>query len=82
MEFHTIKSVKTLSNMILEVEFNNGINKIYDIKKILNKYEVLKKLENEKIFNSVKVDKGGYGIIWDENIDLSSEEIWNNGEEI
>ena len=82
MEFHTIKSVKTLSNMILEVEFNNGIHKIYDIKKILNKYEVLKKLENEKIFNSVKVDNGGYGIVWDENIDLSSEEIWNNGEEI
>ncbi len=81
MEFHTIKSVKPLSNMILEVNFNNGKNKRYDIKKILNKYEVFKELENENLFNSVKVDAGGYGISWNEKLDLSSEEIWNNGEE-
>lgn len=79
MEFHTIKTVKPLKDMILEVEFNNGINKKYDIKKLLTKYEIFKKLENEILFNCVKVDQGGYGIVWDDEIDLSSEEIWNNG---
>ena len=38
-----------------------------------------KKLENEELFNKVKVDVGGYGIAWDEDIDLSSKEIWKNG---
>jgi len=27
MEFHTIKSVKVLKDMVLEVVFNNGTNK-------------------------------------------------------
>lgn len=79
MEFHTIKSVKALKNMVLEVVFNNGTNKKYDVKKLIKKYEVFKELENEELFNMVRVDLGGYGIIWNEEIDLSSEEIWNNG---
>lgn len=79
MEFHTIKSVKPLKDMILEVIFNNGISKKYDMKILLKKYEMFKDLENEKLFNCARVDVGGYGIIWNEGIDLSSEEIWNNG---
>ena len=79
MEFHTIKSVKPLKNMILYVIFNDGTNKKYDVKVLVKKYDIFKKLKNEKLFNSVKVDIGGYGIIWNEEIDLSSEEIWNNG---
>ena len=82
MEFHTIKHVKPLSNMILEVAFNNGINKKYDVKNLINKYELFKELENIDLFNKVKVDVGGYGIVWNEKLDLSGEEIWNNGEEI
>ena len=79
MEFHTIKSVKPLKNMILDVVFNNGVNKKYDLKGLLEKYEVFKALKDEKTFNGVKVDTGGYGIVWNDEIDLSSEEIWNNG---
>ena len=79
MEFHTIKSVKVLKDMVLEVVFNNGTNKKYDVKKLIKKHEVFKELENEELFNKVRVDLGGYGIIWNEEIDLSSEEIWANG---
>ena len=79
MAFHTIKSVKPLKNMILDITFTNGINKKYDLKILMKKYEIFKKLQNEELFNSVKVDTGGYGLIWNEDIDLSSEEIWNNG---
>ena len=39
----------------------------------------IKGLKDEKLFNCAKVDVGGYAIIWNEEIDLSSEEIWNNG---
>ncbi len=78
-EFHIIKSVEPLNNKIIEVIFNNGVCKKYELKILINKYNVFKELENEKVFNSVRVDSGGYGIIWNERIDLSSEEIWNNG---
>ena len=79
MEFHTIKSVTVLENLIIQAEFSNGINKKYDIKELIKKYEQFKILENIELFNKVKVDIGGYGIVWNEELDLSSEEIWNNG---
>ena len=79
MEFHTIKSIKPLENMILEAVFSNGEIKKYDIKALIKRNGIFKKIENEKVFNRVKVDVGGYGIVWNQEIDLSSEEIWKNG---
>ena len=79
MEFHTIKFIKPLENMILEAVFSNGEIRKYDMKVLIKEHEVFKKLENKELFNKVKVDIGGYGIIWNEDIDLSSEEIWVNG---
>lgn len=80
MNFHTIKSVNPLENLIIEVLFNNGIYKRYDLKPLIMKFNVFKALSNLEVFNDVKVDLGGYGIIWNEDLDLSSEEIWENGE--
>ena len=34
------------------------------------------------LFGSVVVDQGGYGIIWNDDIDISCDELWANGEEI
>lgn len=79
MEFHTIEAIKPLENIILEAVFFNGEAKRYDMKNLIKKHEVFKGLENKELFNKVKVDIGGYGIVWNENIDLSSEEIWVNG---
>lgn len=77
--FHKIVEVKAKDNFILIAKFDNGIKKEYDIKIMMNKFEVFKELNNENLFKSVKVDVGEYGISWNENIDLSSEEIWENG---
>ena len=80
--FHKIKKVIPKENLIIEVEFENKIKKEYDINKVIKKWTVFEKLKNNELFNKVKVDVGGYGISWDENIDLSCEEIWQNGEKI
>ena len=77
--FYKIVEVKAKDNFILIAKFDNGIKKEYDIKIMMNKFEVFKELNNENLFKSVKVDVGGHGISWNENIDLSSEEIWENG---
>lgn len=79
MDFHTIKSIKPLENMILEAVFSSGAIKRYDMKNLIKNNENFKKLENKELFIKAKVDIGGYGIIWNENIDISSEEIWKNG---
>ena len=77
--FHKIKNVLPKEDLIIEVEFENQIKKQYDIKQIISKWKVFEDLKNKELFLKVKVDQGGYGIIWNENIDLSCEEIWQNG---
>jgi len=77
--FHKIKSVKPLSDMILSVEFTDGNTKQYDVKLLMSKWEVFKDLKENKLFNLVQVDTGGYGIIWNDYIDLACNELWENG---
>ena len=77
--FYKIKSVIPLDNMLLKVEFENGIIKIYDVKKLKDRFKIFKDLENKALFELAKVDADGYGIMWNENIDLSCNEIWENG---
>lgn len=79
MSFHTIKEVKPLDNLVLEIIFTNGTRKKYNVKPLMEKWEIFKELQNIELFNKVKVDIGGYGIVWNDELDLSSEEVWNNG---
>ena len=45
-------------------------------------YPEFEALKNPDIFNLVQVEPGGYGISWDENLDCSEGELWENGIEI
>ena len=74
-----IKKVYPKENYTLICEFENGIKKKYDLKQLMEKYSIFKRLDKE-LFNKVIVDSGGYGISWNEEIDLAAEEIWENGE--
>lgn len=78
-----IEQVYPKNNYILLCKFENGQEKIYDMKTLMDKYPIFKKLkDNTKLFNQVIVDNGGYGISWNDEIDLSVEEIWENGEDV
>ena len=77
--FYKVKSVIPLDNMLLQVEFENGIIKNYDVKKLKARFKIFKDFESKALFELAKVDAGGYGIMWNENIDLSCNEIWKNG---
>ena len=37
---------------------------------------------NRDLFNSVSVDSGGYGISWNDDVDISCDELWENGRAI
>ena len=80
--FHKIKTVKSAENTVLLVCFQNGIEKIYDLKMLYNVFPQFKIFEtDQQLFNRVKVDVGGYGISWNDDLDLDAEEIWENGTE-
>ncbi len=40
---------------------------------------VFEPLQQAWLFNAVRVDSGGYGISWTEDIDLAKSELWLNG---
>lgn len=81
--FHKIKNVSPLPNYRLSVQFSEGITKLYDIKPLFDKLPIFRKLaEQPEEFSGVSVDVGGYGIIWNDELDLSCDELWDNGVQV
>jgi hypothetical protein len=73
-----IKEVEPIEGKKLLVTFSNNIKKIYDCTALLRE-ETFKPLLDNSLFQSVKADKHGFGVIWSDEIDLSESELWING---
>ncbi len=77
---HLIKKVEALPECFIKVSFLCGDVKKYDVKKICDALPQFKSLLiDEKLFYDVKVDVGGYGISWNDDLDLEAETIWEDG---
>lgn len=77
---HKIKKVEAKENLILEVSFFDGTVKVYDVTLLFDVFPQMRVLkENKELFQSVQVDCGGYGISWNEELDIDAEEIWEEG---
>lgn len=76
-----VKEVTPLEDMYLSVLFVNGVRKKYDVKQLFNDfgYMFLPLKDNPALFKNVHVDCGGCGISWNEDIDISECELWENG---
>ena len=81
--FHKIKNVFPIKDFKLSVQFAQGVTKIYDMKPLFTKIPAFSEREkNPGEFESVRVDVGGHGIVWNDELDLSCDELWDNGKEI
>ena len=81
--FHKVKAVSALPDYRLSVQFVEGITKIYDVKPLFGRWAAFKALKNApELFFGVEVDQGGYGIIWNDDLDLSCNELFENGKTI
>ncbi|MBE2231975.1 MAG: DUF2442 domain-containing protein [Anaerolinea sp.] len=81
MNVPRIESVAALEGKRLLVTFVNGVAKVYDCQWILS-LDRFQLLRHEAYFKAVTVDPGGYGVSWDDEMDLSEYELWNNGIEV
>ena len=78
--FHKIKSVSPLPGFKLSVQFCEGVTKLYDVKPLFERLPVFAYLEKHpEIFSGVSVDVGGYGVVWNDELDLSCDELWEHG---
>jgi len=73
--------VKFLEDVSVEVTFQDGKIIRYDLAKMFSKYPQLEELRNNrKLFESGRLDNGGYAIIWNDNLDFSTMSIYECGE--
>ena len=78
--FHKVQSVAAQKDFILLVTFAEGISKKYDVTPLFERIPVFCELrDTPNLFEQVVVDVGGYGISWNDDIDLACDELWANG---
>ena len=79
--FPRVVAVKPLAGKCLLVDFSNGSSRIYDCAHLLG-HEAFRPLVVEAFFRAVRPDPTGYGIVWNDEIDLAESELWINGKEV
>ena len=77
-----ITKIEPKENHFVEAVFADGEIVSFDVKSMFDKYPVFRDLENEELFENVKIDGVGYGISWNDEIDLSSDGIYLRGKHI
>ena len=71
--------VKPLKNYILQIIFDNGEKKQFDVKPYL-KFKPFKELEKENEFKKVRI--AGLSIEWENGADICPDELYNNSKKI
>ena len=79
MQYPKVKSAFAADDHTLIVEFDNNQKKRYDVTPLLRR-DMFSLLSNPAFFRTVRVEQGGYAVVWNENIDISEYELWINGQ--
>ena len=77
-----VTSVMPLEPMKLLVRFENGVSKQFDVEPIIKDFPEYEVLRDPAIFQLVRVEPGGYGVSWNEELDCSEGELWKHGVEV
>ena len=78
--FAKISCVATLPDYVLLVGFTSGEYKQFDLKPLIEKYAPFKSLkEVVGLYEQVKIDVGGYGLVWNDDLDIAADGIYEKG---
>ena len=81
--FHKLNRIKTLPGCMLWAEFKDGREVVYDVSALTEVNPVFCDLvQDSELFAQARIDPGGYGISWNDEIDLEAEELWEHGNEL
>ncbi len=79
--FHKAVNLTFQKGTAFDVLFQDGITKRYDISNLFDKYPQLKALTDRKLFLQGKL-MGGYGIMWNDELDIETETVYEDGKTI
>ena len=77
-KYPRIQNVTPQRGKTLLVTFENGVRKVYDCGPLLQR-DVFRSLQDDAVFRCAHADSHGYGVVWNDDIDLAESEIWING---
>ena len=78
--FVKITSLATLPEYTLLVGFSTGEYKKFDLKPLMKKYPPFAALsETDGLYKQARIDVGGYGIVWNDDLDLSADGVYEQG---
>ena len=76
--FHKAINLSFKEGTVVEVTFQDGMVKEYDMSNLIHKYPQLNALHDRDFFTSGRL-MGYYGIVWNDDIDLETETVYENG---
>ena len=79
--FHKAVNLTFREGTSFDLLFQDGITKRYDISNLFDKYPQLKALTDRKLFLQGKL-MGGYGIMWNDELDIETEIVYEDGKTI
>ena len=79
--FHKAIKLEYREGTTLELTFQDGKVKRYDKSALFSKYPQLEALKDRTLFTSGKL-LGPYGIVWNDDLDIEAETIYEDGETV
>ena len=79
--FHKAIDLHFKEGTVMEVTFQDGVVKRYDMQVLFPKYPQLEALRDRALFISGKL-MGAYGIYWNDDLDIEAETIYEDGETV
>ena len=79
--FHKAIKLDIKDGTVLELTFQDGSVKQYDISALFEKHPQLKALEDRELFCSGRL-LGPYGIVWNDDLDIEAETIYAEGKTV
>lgn len=79
--FHKAVKLNLMDGTRLELTFQDGTIKAYDMAALFPKYPQLEALKNRSLFLSGRL-MGAYGIVWNDELDVEAETIYEDGETV
>lgn len=76
--FHKAVELKFKEGTVLELTFQDGKVKRYDMSELFKKYPQLTALADRNLFLSGQL-MGGYGIVWNDDLDIEVETVYEEG---
>ena len=79
MNHPKVQSVEAAADHALIVGFDNNQTKRYNVSPLLMR-DMFAPLRDPALFRAARVDRGGYAVIWNSEIDISEHELWTRGQ--